>query len=971
MNAFIKLRRIGIILATAVFGGSLFAGVSASSFHARAQETDLQPTEREQHVCAFFGEAGGSAQDFGLVDQEQFDMLLLMMAELAENPSNTPIACRYALAEDVVWDTAVIPENLYIGVCLNGHESNGEFSFPASGNAGVFTYDCSKTHNCSSIGEDVMGIWQGQFDFLPYWMTCGGTLGAIETTAFALMSDITFSDFYQGMMNGGLLSICCNGYSMQGEEKLGARITKLNCLSDGELHVCEALGDGLHAIGLGEVPKTGDNVIQEVIQSGNGGTKTIITKVKDSFTPYVDGNGVFIGHGTAEQPEYGTYAFSLREDISLAKTLVIPAGMDVHICLNGHTLLAPEIRLYKDSKRNITSTFTIQDGGSLTICDCSADGDGMILSNLSNFEAETEGGWDGLGAAIAIILTHVVYNEGTVTVNGGNIVSIIGMMNQGDIIINGGSVSGALSSVILGVNEQMGAVAEDCSLTLNGGAVAGGVAGVMGMHGEVTINDGVVQAYTKGIVLGQDLNGDPVEGETCLNVNGGSIVFDTALLDIFIETGFAEVLGNVNMDELLPKDTSAVDVGGNLNLNTDIDVVFTEEFLAAQQKSADLDTAKRQEEADSNLAEGETSVPVEPTQYAHADFVLSETSVLGAKEGVAFENQYTIVGTGSPSISEPDQEDLFVPMKGFFLFPDGEGSLILVPKSEEDPPVIAKGATVSTDGTIRMNFYLTTDEKLISKYTELRVVLKMNGNVATYAFDQGAQKADYRVFSIGVAAKDYQKSIVCSVVGVDTYNNMQAWDIVDVTLLQYLNLMLEDTTGAYNDAKDLCRAMKNYCMAASVLFGESVEYTYPDMQQYMDMVTADVLQELAMSYTGSSEVVELKGATLLLESMTAIRIYFTLGAGVALEDVAVSIDGESIEAVLENASKKMYYVEVSNIAAVDLWTMYSIEIDGYTVNYSAMSYAYSVLATQNSNAKSITVVKALAVYCAAANEYFA
>lgn len=979
-----KLKRMGIIFASLVFSISILVGISMTVQDASAEEVDNQETvlgTLGTHDCALLGAPVNTATavDFGLVNQQALNELMVLMeqfrAQTEATGNSATLVCHYALAEDVSWEIAELPENVYIGVCLNGHKANGEFLLPDSGNAGMFTFDCSASHVCATLSDSLVGLSQGQIDFLPYWLMNGGSLGNMDAhnKGFALMSDVEFGPFWQDTMSGASFLVCYNGYTLTGGEILGATINGFNCHTQGQDHTCSALGNNVFAVGLNEVPMTEENTIVEVIQSGSDSTKTIYTKKSDSFTPYASEKGVFFGYGTEENPLYGTYTFALNEDISLAKTLTIPAGMDIHICLNGYTLTGPAIRLYvNEDKEDIVSAFSVQAGASLTICDCSADNSGKIKSKMDDFEAETTGGWEGLGTAIALMLTPAITNQGSVELNGGQVISMVGILNQGDVVVNGGELVGAVSSVFQGVDEQLGAVEDGASITVNDGVLAGGMVGLYGAHGEIAINGGEIKSLANGILAGSDLNGNPIAESASMDINGGSIVFDTAIINVFMDE-YGEFIEELNVADISLGDTVAIATNGDLNLNKDVDIVYTEEFLALQEISAELDTAKRQEEADANLAPGEESVPVDPTVYTSTDIRLNESGMIRVQEEYAYKNQYTVSADSGQAIVDKPVSGTFIIPDGHVMIYDDTGKGIIVEETEDLVyPAKVAGATVSTDGTIKMNFYVTVTEGTDISSVKLGVVYK--GAETVYTLSTEMKKGNYYMVSTGICAKDYQETLTCKIYAtMDFGSGARAvhWEAASVTLEEYLDVMLEDETGTYDDAKMLCLAMKNYCMAASALFGVSAEYVcLPQLQEYVDMVTEEILASMAMRYSGNSDKVTLSGATLLLESTTAIRIYFTLKESTSINDVTVTVDGVEMKAALASGTTAMYYVEIPNIAAANLGQTYEICIDGYTVNYSAMSYAYSVLSTQPNTSKSVDVVKAMCIYSAIASEYF-
>ena len=64
-----------------------------------------------------------------------------------------------------------------------------------------------------------------------------------------------------------------------------------------------------------------------------------------------------------------------------------------------------------------------------------------------------------------------------------------------------------------------------------------------------------------------------------------------------------------------------------------------------------------------------------------------------------------------------------------------------------------------------------------------------------------------------------------------------------------------------------------------------------------------------------------------------------------------------------------YYKEITGISADKLGTAQSVTVDGYTVSYSPLSYAYAVLKSDSTDESLKNLVKALYLYEQAAEAY--
>lgn len=133
----------------------------------------------------------------------------------------------------------------------------------------------------------------------------------------------------------------------------------------------------------------------------------------------------------------------------------------------------------------------------------------------------------------------------------------------------------------------------------------------------------------------------------------------------------------------------------------------------------------------------------------------------------------------------------------------------------------------------------------------------------------------------------------------------------------------------------------------------------------MAAVTAETLKSFAPKVKEGSVLpqnVKFNGASLILNSGTFIRFYFTATQEV-MQNLTVTINGEVVTPTLHSTGGNIYYVQVENLSALQLKTTYDMTItDGeseYTISYGVFSYMYGVLNNPQADKELVLVAKAM------------
>ncbi|MBP5465978.1 MAG: hypothetical protein J6Y43_00235 [Clostridia bacterium] len=199
-------------------------------------------------------------------------------------------------------------------------------------------------------------------------------------------------------------------------------------------------------------------------------------------------------------------------------------------------------------------------------------------------------------------------------------------------------------------------------------------------------------------------------------------------------------------------------------------------------------------------------------------------------------------------------------------------------------------------------------------------------------------------FTVNVAAKDYKKNIAISIDGTEISATYKVETYIDA---------ITNESPAY----DLVQSLKVYCEAARAYFADET----PAAAGAVDIAAAN-----AAAVTGDDGDITLVGATLILETKTAIKVYFKAAS---LAEKTFTVNGAAVVPEAVDGYTDLYMITIDNIAAQDLEVKYTIVVGGYTISYSALSYAYAVVNNGESSVALANVAKALYNYNVQANAY--
>ena len=902
------------------------------------------------------------------------------LSDAFERDAENGFGFYYLTANIVGGGELVLPENFMAAICLNGF-TLGDLEFDSQS---VVVYECGKRY-CAVAQQEIVYLDQGAFDFLALLMTPedpgDGTEAAApeflvsENMIIGIKGNVTVN-FNVTAQDGYKLDFCTCGAALSAGDGVTFTnvVTHSNCLP--------AQPDD---------SSDDSEIVNCPVCDRNSAKPLNFTTLREIIN--------YDGEVTLAP---GSYYYYLENDFQLPRMLIIPDGVDLHICLHGYTLYSAYI--WNDPRsfgggypeRQSYGVAVVESGATFNIYDCSEKMTGNMGGKyLYTGEGNFLGGLllnvvsdDSTELSLLSGMSCIAINYGTVNLYGGNMSAFVGFINQDGGVLNiyNGYVDGLFAGIVSGNLPDLSETEDTLVYLGEGSNVTGGFLGaVYANGGTVVLDGGTVNAPSTAIVVASTKT--PEEGEESpakVIINGGEINVGTGYrLQNSISKALLHTCGQNfgfgNTD--LSMDTSefvGVTVTHDLVVNGDVDIVMGE----YTQGTDDNGNAKKV-----------------------VDFAVEgnpEISNVSASSSV--NGMYTLEVNTNESM-DVGFNDAFIPQEGYMKSQSPDGVIVIVPIPSEGLYADLTDMSVSTDGDIKVNLYTDIDPAVVNrvvfhvKYPGSTETVQYTVDDATIVTVNGVQKY---MFSINTSAKDYADYIGCYFVLLpladetadDPYKELVGvyMNIKNVSIKSYLGTIIENSEGSYTDATVLlAKAMENYCAAAAYHFGTANSYSVSaEMSQYMQQATSEELVSFKASREGdfANSPITFHSATLMLKSTTAIRIYFSVPKDFDIADLTVKIDGNAVNpADIFKANATTYYIDISGIFAADYFTPYEIsfttpgtETDPETglpteitwsMRYCVASYAYSVLANEASYSSDlIDLTKSLVIYGTFANMYF-
>ncbi len=278
------------------------------------------------------------------------------------------------------------------------------------------------------------------------------------------------------------------------------------------------------------------------------------------------------------------------------------------------------------------------------------------------------------------------------------------------------------------------------------------------------------------------------------------------------------------------------------------------------------------------------------------------------------------------------------------------------------------GSTVTLGGNLGVNFWFELNDEILAD-ENAKVIMNVP-NSGTYTevvvpVTDGLWVDGHYIFTAEVAAKEMTSAIEVQLVATDFETEVYTYTVQD-----YLVSILADAEN-YAAEQRLVKALLNYGAASQVYFNYNTDALANDTELMTDAdreLTEANNDYYAPVINGEGDSIKYYGASLVLDSETSLKFYFTVDETTLPEDAIPSININGLPGARLEKNGNMWFVKIENIAAHQLGNAYTLSIgNGCTITYSAMSYAYQ--AQQSSKAALVDVANALSAYFSAVGAY--
>ena len=302
----------------------------------------------------------------------------------------------------------------------------------------------------------------------------------------------------------------------------------------------------------------------------------------------------------------------------------------------------------------------------------------------------------------------------------------------------------------------------------------------------------------------------------------------------------------------------------------------------------------------------------------------------------------------------------------------------------EGKDVNLSGYTISLTGNIAVNFHVQLSEKVLSDSSAYMLFTFADGDTSKVKISDAKLKTDgnktYYVLTCEVQAPEINDEFTAQII-----TTVCETEVYTYSVKTYADYILNNTESndEYAKAAPMVKAMLNYGGYSQKQFGHNTGSLanaglYTESEDPVLVGTVPTLTEHAFTAPSKNVGVKYYGTSLLLNSETTIRHYFTFTEGEDIAEIREKYefklaDGTVLTPIMRGG---MIYIDIKDISAADLDVKYAVTVTNketsqtFTFSYSALSYAKYVLDYALAGTNLVNVIKAMYFYNEAANSYF-
>jgi len=298
-------------------------------------------------------------------------------------------------------------------------------------------------------------------------------------------------------------------------------------------------------------------------------------------------------------------------------------------------------------------------------------------------------------------------------------------------------------------------------------------------------------------------------------------------------------------------------------------------------------------------------------------------------------------------------------------------------KIEDDYSGELKGLSLSLSDDIGLNFVMQLSDSLLIDKDNIYVEFTTDGSKkSTRVYLKDADKVNYNgtdcySFKYRVNAAEMTKKVNAVLHCNDWTGQTYSYSVYDYAS----KILAEPESSEYKSSAPLIKAMLNYGGYVQTYFNEKTDALankglYNKTNDPVLTTNTTVSKDYNYAVFNNNIGVSFIGGSLVLNSGTDLKLYYSINDQNMANNINVSVNGQNVAPEYDG---NIMCVRVPDISISSLGDTYNVKIsvNGKELNqkYSAMTYMYKALNSQNSNTKLNNVVKALYLYNEAAKQY--
>lgn len=287
---------------------------------------------------------------------------------------------------------------------------------------------------------------------------------------------------------------------------------------------------------------------------------------------------------------------------------------------------------------------------------------------------------------------------------------------------------------------------------------------------------------------------------------------------------------------------------------------------------------------------------------------------------------------------------------------------------------LINGASISTEGDLLVNIYMLLSPNVLANPDAYAMTFSWADHSTVVPVSKAKEINGEYCFTAAVNAKEMTDEI--------SYLFAAAGSTVvicggEASVQQLLGIYRD---GGYSEKlTGFAKAALDYGTCAQNYFAYKTDMPASDVD---DVALSTVTVESLSSYIANNKLqavknqsedfsgLTIKSASLILNSTTALRIYYTLDEGVNAEDYTFAADVP----LSSGSNGSANFIQIDNIAAKDLDHTYTVTVThksgaALTFSYCPVNYLLLVLKNANTSPEMKSLAKSIFLYNQAANAY--